>query len=311
MKMPRQAVCVSSNVIWLVMPIDFLYNVGYLSYASPKDRKERAFEMDRDTMIVTMLGTRGSVSVSGEAFHEFGGATTCVRVCAADQEIFLDLGSGIVGVKPEPEKKVSILLTHPHLDHLTGLPFFKGLSEKGRRIEVYLKPRNGLGIFHVLRYLYTPPLWPIGIFDYPADVHVNGMPERFSLGEVAVSAMEGNHPGGSTIFRLSYRDVSFVFATDYEHTEEADQRLIAFAQDCSLLIYDGQYTSEEYERCRGFGHSTAEHGISIAKACGAKRLWITHHAPEHTDEMLRELEQEAQQMWDGICFARDGMELAL
>ena len=69
MKMPRQAVCVSSSVIWLVMPIDFLYNVGYLSYASPKDRKERAFEMDRDTMIVTMLGTRGSVSVSGEVFH--------------------------------------------------------------------------------------------------------------------------------------------------------------------------------------------------------------------------------------------------
>lgn len=267
--------------------------------------------MNEGRMNVTMLGTRGSVPVHGERFAEFGCATTCIRIRTESQEIYIDLGSGIVGASTDPDRNITVLLTHPHLDHLTGLPFFKCLYQQDRRIDVYLKPRNGLGLHQILRYLYTPPLWPIGVFDYPADMHVNGMPEVFTLGGIKVSEMEGSHPGGASVFRLNYQGASVVIATDYEHNINKDRQLIEFCEGCELLIYDGQYSEEEYITHRGYGHSTAENGIRIARECGAERLWITHHAPDHDDDALRSMESRARQLWDGVTFAREGMEIAL
>ncbi|MBR1634620.1 MAG: MBL fold metallo-hydrolase [Lachnospiraceae bacterium] len=268
--------------------------------------------MNGEQMTVTTLGVRGSVPVSGADFQEFGGATTCVKIVAGNEEIYLDAGSGIVGAHPMRESNLSILLTHPHLDHMIGLPFFYGLSEKGRKIEVYMKKRNGLGVQDVLRYLYTPPLWPLGVFDYPADVRTPNVWEEFRIGQVSVETMDGVHPGGVTIFRLTYGNASVVFATDFEHSDEKKvEELISFSKDCSLLIYDGQYTDEKYECCRGFGHSTATVGIQIARKANARRLLITHHDPECTDRMLRQMENEAQEKYDKVRFARCGETFTL
>ena len=259
-----------------------------------------------------MLGVRGSVPTTGEDFQEFGGATTCVRVLAGDQEIFFDAGSGIVGIQPEANTNVTILMTHPHVDHLIGLPFFGGMSQKNRTIVFFLKKRNGMGLKQVMRCLYTPPLWPIGIADYPANVHFQDLLwDDFLLGDVHIRTMEGNHPGGVTVYRLDYQGKSVVFATDYEHTDKKDAELISFAKDCSLLIYDGQYTQEEYEKCSGFGHSTPQMGIRIAKEANAKRLLITHHAPEHTDAVLHAMEEEAGQQWEGAAFAKCGQKIVI
>ena len=262
-------------------------------------------------MIVTMLGTRGSVPVHDDKFREFGGATTCVRVIAGDEEIYLDAGTGIVGVRPKEHSHLSILLTHPHLDHLIGLPFFPGLSEKGRRLDIYMKETDGRGVKEALNCLYTPPLWPLGVFDYPAEVRTPEMPHDFNIGEVRVNTMEGDHPGGVTIFRLSYKAASVVFATDYEHSEAKDKELAAFSKDCSLLIYDGQYMDEDFESFRGFGHSTPAVGIEIARKADAKALLITHHDPRHTDRMLLEAEARAKKLDERVRFARCGEELIL
>ena len=267
---------------------------------------------DNERLAVTILGTRGSVPVSGAAFREFGGATTCVRVVAGGEEIYLDAGSGIVGAEPLADSHLSILLTHPHLDHLLGLPFFRGLSEKDREIAIFMKERNGQGVEDVLRLLYAPPFWPLGVFDYPSKVQTPELREHFQLGEVSVATMDGNHPGGATIFRLEHGNSSVVFATDFEHSDEAKvKELIAFSRDCSLLIYDGQYTAEKYEACRGFGHSTPEVGIRIAREAGAGKLVIIHHDPRYTDEMLREMEQKAQDNYSKTRFARCGEEYIL
>ena len=262
-------------------------------------------------MEITMLGTRGSVPVNGSDYQEFGGATTCVRVRTKDQGIYLDLGSGIVGAECDDNRNISVLLSHAHLDHLIGLPFFYALTQKNRSIDIFLKPRNSLSLRHILQYLFTPPLWPVGIFDYPADVHMHGITDNFKIGDVIVCTMEGNHPGGATVYRITSDNSSMVFATDYEHNTAIDKALIEFSKDCDLLIYDGQYSAEEYDSHRGYGHSTAEHGIEIARECNASNLLITHHAPEHNDRVLTEMELAAKKLYNNISFARDGMKIVL
>ena len=263
--------------------------------------------MKQDGMSVEFLGTRGSVPVFGQSFQIFGGATSCVRVLAGRQEIYLDAGSGMVNVAPMRDTDIAILLTHPHIDHLLGLSFFEGLSQPGRKIRLYMKEREGRGLAQVLDTLYAPPFWPIAISEYPAEVQMmDDLPPAISLEEVQVRSMEGNHPGGSTILRLDYKEASLVFATDFERTDEKLQELIRFAEGASLLIYDGAYSEEEYTRKKGFGHSTFEKGIYVAEQAAVKQLAITHYSPHHNDEELLDMEAACHRLRKDSFFARCG-----
>ena len=62
---------------------------------------------------------------------------------------------------------------------------------------------------------------------------------------------------------------------------------LAFTAD--LLIYDAQYTDEEYASCVGWGHSTYRHAFEFAAQVGAKPLVPFHHDPSHDDDMLDRL----------------------
>ena len=81
----------------------------------------------------------------------------------------------------------------------------------------------------------------------------------------------------------------------------ATEKLIRFAWDCDLLLYDAQYTEEEYAQKKGFGHSTVSQAKIVAKACGAKKLILIHYDPTHTDAILKEREQLCQ-----VSYARQG-----
>ena len=268
--------------------------------------------MDKTAFIVEILGARGSVPVSGEKFREFGGATSCIRVRAGNQEIYLDAGSGIINAEPEPDTELAVLLTHPHVDHLLGLSFFEGMAQKNRQITIYMKKRNALGLAQALRCLYSPPLWPVGILDYPANVRMyDSFPMVLELGGIGVRSMEGNHPGGSTIFRLDFEGRSLVYATDYEPTEKKDAELADFCKDATLLIYDGQYTQEEFPSKKGFGHSTPQQGVELANRANVQQLIITHHEPRHDDAALRQMEAEIAALRPRTSFARCGERIAL
>lgn len=247
---------------------------------------------DSSALRLTVLGTRGSVPVEGENFARYGGATTCYKVQAGNEEIYLDAGSGIVSSLPAPNSHITILLTHMHLDHLIGLPFFIALTEKDRPIDIYAAARAGLAPKEAIDRLISNPFWPCKIEDYPADVKFHLLPERFMLGDVSVDTLEGSHPKGATIYRLTYRGKSLVCATDFEHNPTACAALTDFAKGCDLLLYDAQYTADEYERYRGYGHSTPQEGLKIATAAGVKKLLFVHHAPLRNDAALDDLQRK-------------------
>lgn len=263
---------------------------------------------ERKGMKITVLGARGSVAVCGQKYTEYGGATTCYLIETNGEAIFLDAGSGIMESPRISDKNVSIFLTHPHLDHLLGLPFFKELAEPEKKVVIYGMKRKLLSVKDQVDGVYSNPLWPVKMDEYPSHLVYTDLEgeSEIKLSDATVSWIIGNHPGGSLIYKIVSGKKTIVFATDYEHSAISDERLIAFARDCDLLIYDGQYTWEEYNQKKGYGHSTMEHGVEIFKECNAAQLLITHHDPWHTDGMLRNKEKELQGKNNRIGFARAG-----
>ena len=261
---------------------------------------------------LTVLGARGSMPVNGKEFEIYGGATSCYRILSGDEEIYLDAGNGIVNAKPAPNTRITILLTHMHLDHIIGLPFFVALGQKNRRVDIYAETRAGLNVNAALDRLISPPFWPLKVGQYPANVIFHELPEEnFSLGAVAVDVMEGTHPLGSTIYRLTRGGKSIVYATDFEHTPEGCAALAKFSAGCELLLYDAQYTQEEYEKYRGFGHSTAQIGLEVGTAARAKKILFVHHAPQRTDDELSAAEKNFSAHADNVSFAKAGNKFFL
>lgn len=74
-------------------------------------------------MRATLWGVRGSVPVPGPATERFGGNTSCVQVSAGESEFVLDAGTGIreLGAALAGRRRLHVLLTHLHLDHIQGL----------------------------------------------------------------------------------------------------------------------------------------------------------------------------------------------
>ncbi len=264
-------------------------------------------------MEIKLLGVRGTIPVHGEDYACFGGATGCVLVRAGEECILLDAGSGL---REEPfrawlkKERFSLLLSHSHVDHLLGFPIFPPFFDESLRCAVYLKTRTGLDARQQIRQFMAPPLWPIGPDSFRADVSFHDLPRHFAIGDVQVETMEGRHPGGASIYKLSHEGKSLVYATDFE-PEEQEEAFVGFAGDCDLLLLDAQYTDEEYSRTRGFGHSTMARSASLAARCRARQTVFIHHDPKRKDASLAALEEEFQKNDPRIRFGREGEEICL
>ena len=260
-----------------------------------------------------ILGARGSVPVSAPEFAAYGGATTCVLVRLAGQYIILDAGTGILRLPAEAleQKQLSLLLTHVHLDHLNGLSMCPYVMKAGHTLDIYASPGDGSEIGDVLRALYAPPVWPVRPDDLSAQLRYHPLPEEFTLGGVTVSTLEGNHPGGVKLLRLSGGGKTVVFATDCTLTDEFYPVATSFAYGCDLLLVDGQYSAEEWAIRARFGHNTWLRAARFGADCGARAVRIVHHDPAHSDAVLDRGETEAQCICSVCSFAREGEEIAL
>ena len=119
------------------------------------------------------------------------------------------------------------------------------------------------------------------------------------------------HPGGAYGYRLEVTGKVLVYCTDVEHGEFLDPEVVEFAKDADLLIHEAQYTPEELPNFRGWGHSSWEQAIEVAELAGVKKLYLTHHDPEHDDEFLKDVEVQCQKRFPNCFLAREGDEIRL
>lgn len=263
---------------------------------------------------VTILGARGSLPVSSQECLHYGGATLCVFIRLADQPVILDAGTGILSLatllKPD-ETEIPLLLSHPHVDHLLGFPMCPALFDKRKKLHIYGTKRNGLQIEEQFRLLISPPLWPVSPEQVGSAITFHTIDGAFELGPVRVDVMEGLHPGGVTLFRLTGGGKSVVYLTDCSLTEDFFSKAAAFSQDCDLLLCDGQYAEDEWSVRKHFGHSTWTAAAQLAAAANAKYARIIHHDPFRTDRELDAAAKNLACIHPGCTFAYAGENIVL
>lgn len=266
-------------------------------------------EMVHSLLQLTVLGSRGSVPVCRPDSRIFGGSTSCYMVCAGEQTVFLDAGSGLVNAPGSFPKPPLILLSHLHLDHLLGLGSYARLLQTDLETVICLPTNTVEEGRAFLNRLFGPPYWPLNLEDYAGIVRLECLQDHMQLGDLSIETMAGRHPGGCRVIRLNRGGRSIVYMTDYEHDEESLAALAVFARGADLLLYDGQFTVEEHAKKTGFGHSTAEKGLELMERTGAGRLLLIHHDPKSTDEMLLSRERAIRRV--GVSFAREGEVIEL
>jgi ribonuclease BN (tRNA processing enzyme) len=124
------------------------------------------------------------------------------------------------------------------------------------------------------------------------------------------------HPlNGVMLYRVYYKNKSFVFATDIEQQEGGYPEVIEFARGADLLIHDAQYLPDEYfsraKPRQGWGHSTVDSAVEVAQKAGVKKLALFHHEPTHDDRMMKKIGIHAKRLFRSTVVAHEGMQIDL
>lgn len=263
-------------------------------------------------LTVRFLGVRGSIATPGLAA---GGNTACVEVVAGDTRIILDAGTGLRTLGDERMasgiRHSTILLSHLHWDHVAGLPFFTPIYVPGHRVEIASGPNGVMSHDAAIRSLFRAPFFPVDFDDLGGTVTTRELraADQLTIGDITVTVARLNHPDPVYGYRLEHAGQSIVYATDTEHFACVDPTLKKLAAGADILIYDAQYTPEEYPGRVGWGHSTWQAGADLARAAGVPQLVLFHHDPARTDEALATLEAAARAALPGTVAAREGLVL--
>jgi len=267
-------------------------------------------------MKVRFWGVRGSVAVSGGEFARTGGNTTCVEVEHEGERLILDGGTGLpaLGRSLGAPAKATLLFTHVHWDHIQGVPFFGPAFHPDSQLTFGGAP----GLREALSQQMRAPQFPVPLEAFQADMRFLDLRpgHPVEIGPFRVIPMEMEHPQGVLVYRIEAGGRSLVFATDVEHGESLDRRMLELAEGADLLVHDAQYTHGEYSGLvgpsrRGWGHSTWEQAVELGRAAGASRLALFHHDPARTDQQVAVIESIAGQRHHGTFAAREGGVVAL
>ncbi len=265
-------------------------------------------------------GTRGSIPTPQPECMKYGGDTPCVEVRTKDGAVlFLDAGTGIrrAGldlVRNRPQvRRGTILLSHLHWDHIQGLPFFKPLFMKEYKFDIFGPLRVDPRLEHRLEKQMSDLFFPVNLDQIPSELTIREIVEEpFEAEGVRIAPRHLAHPDGSFGYRLEAGGRVVAYATDTEQSEdEISEDLATLARGADVLIMDSQYTPEEYPRFRGWGHSTWRAAARCAKELGVGTLVLFHHDPEHDDELIDSMVEEARRVFPSTIAAERDMELAI
>ncbi len=263
-------------------------------------------------MNITYYGVRGSIPTPGEETAHYGGNTSCAVVQTDQTLLILDAGTGLrqLGLqlmkKEFGKGKAHILLSHMHWDHIQGFPFFIPAYVPGNEIHFYCEQRRNNTIEDIIKKQQEPPSFPEGA-RFNAHIHYHTIAEwqTIPIETTRITPATLLHPDGVTAYRIEHDNKTIVYATDTEHSPHTDDKLITLAADADILIYDAQYTPEEYSTKKGWGHSTYKIGTAIAQKARVKQLHLFHHDPIHDDAAIDAIVAQAQTLFPNTHAAQE------
>ena len=305
-------------------------------------------------MKVRFWGVRGSYPVPGQRTNRYGGNTSCVEVLPhGGDPIIIDAGTGIRRLGKQLMQDAfgdgrgtaHLLISHTHWDHIQGLPFFSPLYKRGNTLPLFARQRDDTHLRAVFESQTEEPYFPVPMASLKADIRFHELMEgqSFEIGKAKISCTRLNHPWIAIAYRVDVDGASLVYASDTAPFRDIllvhefiakppvlggplDPRdatklwamresLLRLCQGADLLIYDTQFTTEEYRSRPHWGHSTPDDAIEIALEAQVKALVLYHHAPARNDDELDAILEVCRIKLAGAPFevlaAHEGMELVL
>jgi phosphoribosyl 1,2-cyclic phosphodiesterase len=273
--------------------------------------------------LVRFWGVRGSIASPGASTVRYGGNTSCVEMLVSGQRLIFDGGTGLrelgISLLAEMPLEASMFFTHSHWDHIQGFPFFVPAFVKGNRFNIYgaIAP-NGSTIEQRLNDQMLHPNFPVPLQVMGADLKFCDVEigETVQIGDISIENALLNHPGEAIGYRVTYQGKTAAYITDTEHfPNRLDENVIWLARQADVMIYDATYTDAEYHDPKsskvGWGHSTWQEAVKVAKAAGVKTLVIFHHDPSHNDEFMDQVAADTKAVFANSLVAREGLTLDL
>jgi len=248
-------------------------------------------------MVIKIWGSRGSIPVCGQEYVRYGGDTTCIEIRTKNgRVIIVDAGTGIrrlgKALLAEGLTDCDLIFTHAHWDHVIGFPFFRPLYSGKTRLRIHGCPFAEDFVRAMLGRMMSPPNFPVNYGDLKARIEYSeGCPEAFEIDSVTVCPIDVSHPGGGKGYAFVEGGRRFVFLTDHElgHPHPGGlpyERYLQFCAGADLLLHDAEFTGEEYERHRGWGHSSYLDALRLAMDAGARQFALFHINQDRTDRAM-------------------------
>ena len=254
-------------------------------------------------MHIHLCGVRGSTPAPGAQFIRYGGHTSCVAVAHDDGAapgLILDAGTGlrkVTALLRGGPFAGTIILTHLHWDHVHGLPFFAAGDRADARVTLLLPEQDGADAEDLLARGMSPPHFPIAPSGLRGEWSFGALaPGVFKAEGFTVEAREVPHKGGRTFgYRVSDGHSVIAYIPDHcptalgpgpEGWGEYHPAAVGLAAGADLLIHDSYLLPDEVAAEAPFGHAAADYAVGLAQRAGARRVMLSHHKPDRTDDAL-------------------------
>ncbi|HXA09875.1 MAG TPA: MBL fold metallo-hydrolase [Chthoniobacterales bacterium] len=275
-------------------------------------------ELAAASLSVRFWGVRGSIPSPGPETAGYGGNTSCVELRVGNEVLVLDAGSGIrrLGIALAHELvgnplTTTLLISHTHWDHIQGLPFFRPAYSRASQIRILGAPGTRTKLRAALTSQMDPIQFPVSIECLAGISAIDEFAAgTTTIGSFVVRTIALNHPGGCTGFRIDAGGTSVAYLPDHEPyrsstiafdsvvaaaTGQAETEFLDFLEGCNLLILDSQYDRSEYPGHVGWGHGCLEDSVALALRAGVRSLVLFHHDPDHDDQKIDSMVQQARQ----------------
>ncbi len=267
-------------------------------------------------------GVRGSYPAPFASHMKIGGNTPCVELRLGEHILIFDAGTGIIPfgsalLKDTRGCHLHIILSHYHWDHISGLPFFVPAFLPGFKIDFYGPSETPEVLEARIAQQMKAPYFPVETATWLANINYHTpQSERMEIGPARISSFVLHHPGLTYGYRIEVLGKVIIFAPDHEifllnHSidsrrdefdeeeqalledmkEEHRGRIIEFMSGADILIHDAQYTPEDYERKRGWGHTCYIDTVQSAIEAGVKHLFPFSYDPNYDDATIDGLYQ--------------------